>query len=276
MSRTAAFGAPCSSYCGFGERPCEEVLTGSYTEQIILALIILNVVVLSIQAARPLNTPRPSNGYFQAWEDYVLFVLFIIFTLEMFARILVSGLILDPRISMPEIDVADPTLRHIPTGFVEKAKATFNRWSHALVQQPTTSSQPAVSGLEPDHPLGHTGSKFASQAWRGQHQDSTDPTLPRRPATSNTFLNEAPFQFALKRQHSLASQGRPFLRHSWHRVDLVAVVAFWITFWLAVARLEVQDDRHIFIFRALSILRAGRLLVVTSGTMVSNGWLQGC
>jgi hypothetical protein len=39
-------------------------------------------------------------------------------------------------------------------------------------------------------------------------------------------------------------------------------------FFLAITHLEVQEDRHIFIFRALSILRAGRLLVVTSGTMV--------
>jgi hypothetical protein len=53
----------------------------SGTEPIIILLIILNVVVLTSQAARNVyNFPRPSSGYFFTWEDYVLFVLFLLFT----------------------------------------------------------------------------------------------------------------------------------------------------------------------------------------------------
>jgi hypothetical protein len=51
-----------------------------WAESAILLLIIANVVVLAIQASRPLNTPRIDDGYFQTWEDYVLLTLFIIFT----------------------------------------------------------------------------------------------------------------------------------------------------------------------------------------------------
>ncbi len=53
---------------------------GSITEPVILGLIVFNAVVLTIQSASPLNTPRPSNGYFNTWEDSALFVLFIAFT----------------------------------------------------------------------------------------------------------------------------------------------------------------------------------------------------
>lgn len=52
----------------------------SWTEPAILLLIITNVVVLAIQSAPTLNSPRTGNGYFQGWEDAVLLVLFIVFT----------------------------------------------------------------------------------------------------------------------------------------------------------------------------------------------------
>ena len=43
-------------------------------------LIVLNVVVLMIQSAPELNTPREDDGYFQGWEDVVLLGLFAVFT----------------------------------------------------------------------------------------------------------------------------------------------------------------------------------------------------
>lgn len=38
------------------------------------------VVVLTIQSAPALFEPRPGDGFFHTWEDYALFVLFIVFT----------------------------------------------------------------------------------------------------------------------------------------------------------------------------------------------------
>ncbi len=57
-----------------------------------------------------------------------------------------------------------------------------------------------------------------------------------------------------------------FLRHSWNRVDLFAVISFWITFGLAMGGQEATSNHHIYIFRALSVLRCARLLTATSGT----------
>lgn len=88
----------------------------------------------------------------------------------------------------------------------------------------------------------------------------------RAPAKQATLLPEAPFERAFHHQKTLLSAQRPFLRHSWYRADLVAVLAFWVTFILALTGQEATATRHIYLFRALSVLRIGRLLAITSGT----------
>lgn len=54
--------------------------THRWTEPAILILIMVYVVVLTIQSAPALFDPRPGDGFFHTWEDYALFVLFIVFT----------------------------------------------------------------------------------------------------------------------------------------------------------------------------------------------------
>jgi voltage-dependent calcium channel len=54
----------------------------SYTEPFILLLILFNAIVLITQSTRAvfLDTNPPPAGYFQTWEHYALFVLFILYT----------------------------------------------------------------------------------------------------------------------------------------------------------------------------------------------------
>ncbi len=63
---------------------------------------------------------------------------------------------------------------------------------------------------------------------------------------------------------------RAFLRHSFNRLDFVAVVSFWIAFVMGV--LDLQSNKHVNVFRMLSCLRILRLLGITSGTSV--GWIH--
>lgn len=86
------------------------LLVYHWTEPCILLLIILNAVILTIQAAFSLALPEDGSGsppqitgYFHSWEDYALFTLFILFTLEAFARIAVTGFLLDPEIPVSSI-----------------------------------------------------------------------------------------------------------------------------------------------------------------------------
>jgi voltage-dependent calcium channel len=58
----------------------------------------------------------------------------------------------------------------------------------------------------------------------------------------------------------------PFLRHSFHRMDFIALISFWISIALSVTGLESQY--HIRIFRTIGCLRILRLLALTNGTAV--------
>ncbi|CAG8581619.1 28361_t:CDS:10 [Gigaspora margarita] len=51
-----------------------------------------------------------------------------------------------------------------------------------------------------------------------------------------------------------------FLRHSFNRIDLVAVICYWIDLVLTICGVS-----HVYVFKALSTLRSFRLLTVTSG-----------
>lgn len=210
--------------------------TNRFAEPVILLLIIANVVVLTIQAAPTLNTPRPDDGYFQSWEDYALLGLFITFTLEMSARIIVTGLILDPETSSRQFWFGS-------NGVVPAVRARLGTRETAL--------QRSLSQATPRR-----------AAWK----DREGSTEALKSANNSGSTVEAPFQQAVAKQHALSAAGRPYLRHSWHRIDMLAVLCYWITFILAMTGQEATANRHTYIFRALSVLRAGRLLVITSGT----------
>lgn len=78
-----------------------------------------------------------------------------------------------------------------------------------------------------------------------------------------------PFVLSLAQAQSKTERNVPYLRQSWGRIDLIAIVGFWVSFSLSVLGLERGDNHHIGLFRAMSVLRLGRLLGITSGTTVS-------
>ena len=151
----------------------------------------------------------------------------------MFARIVTTGLIFDPETSMRDFLFS-------PTGLVP------------MVGQKLSRAQTTIQ---------------RSQSRRGNGRPAWKQNAPQKvPAKNNKLIQEAPFQAAVTKQQSLSAQGRPYLRHSWHRIDMLAILAFWITFLLALTGEEATSSLHLYLFRALSVLRAGRLLVITSGT----------
>ncbi|KAG1894796.1 uncharacterized protein F5891DRAFT_701616 [Suillus fuscotomentosus] len=75
-----------------------------WTEPLILCLIILTACVLISQASHSVllpsdqSMPTSLRSLFFAWEDYVLFGLFTLYTSEAIAPICVSGFLLDPEV----------------------------------------------------------------------------------------------------------------------------------------------------------------------------------
>lgn len=82
VTRTALRGR---TLCIFGPTnpvriAMDQFIRFPWTEPIILVLILANAVVLTIQSAPYLITPRVGAPYFHTWEDYTLFALFLVFT----------------------------------------------------------------------------------------------------------------------------------------------------------------------------------------------------
>jgi len=210
-----------------------DILVSPWVEPLILILIILQAVLLAVEAAPDVFVE--GNGRPERWAgsaiDWAIFGLFIIFTLELIARIIVSGFIINAADYAPV-----SSKRRIRERIVEQYRVIFQPQRHKSVRQP-----------RPD--------QFAPTTF----------------ARSFTMKPGHDAQGTLEEQLRLHLARRAFLRHGFNRLDFVAVVSFWISFVLSVSGLE--SKHHIYVFRMLSCLRIVRLLALTKGNLVSPSLL---
>jgi len=204
-----------------------EMLVHPVTEPIILILIVVQTVLLAIDAAIPVPNDVKTKAWQASWINFGLLGLFTIYTLEIVARVIVSGMIKNAE----EYSTVDTDLG-LRAAFVGRVRDFF-----APQRQPTTKT----TSKEP---------------------------VPQ-PSILRTFTNvqvqvDQPGHSRQAQRIRLAR--RAFLRHSFNRIELLAVVSFWISFALSLAM--VEQNRHIYLFRMLSCLRILRLLGLTSGTSV--------
>lgn len=273
---------PCVVRCI--ERSTCSSTSHSATEPIILALIIINVIIVAIQSAPNVyTTPRPAGpGYFNTWEDYVLFVLMVIFrcaraslyvahcetrsSVEIAARIIVSGFLFAPTHRPGQVmahrfnnaPFLPDSMRKKPAGYPPKTLSDSYEMSEKAAYMKRHSS--SFADLQ--------------RAKTTIHQHSPPPprTHPKGVSIDHTRMapiaqgQEAPFQLAVAHQHFVTNTNAAYLRHSWNRLDLLAVSSFWVAFVLAMGGWESTE--HVYLFRMLSVLRAARLLTITAGTTV--------
>ncbi|KAI9461510.1 Ion transport protein-domain-containing protein [Russula earlei] len=278
----------------------------SWTEPIILCSIILYAVLLTLQASRTLTLPNQNStppsivGFFQSWEDYIIFVLFVFFSFEAFARMCVSGLVLDPEIPVsalftsPVDDQMHPntatsifrpisaTSSHHPTQLNRKGTLLHRiQYLYDNVTRPFALSSPPPGYVSPS--VGVTSAatssvNLISSAPTGRRRSNTGaPLLQKLPSSSSAatahtaYMQQQqdllilPFQFSINLARGVTRRNVPYLRHSWTRTDALSLIAFWITFILAQTGVE-HGKYHLGLFRALSVLRTARLLTITSGT----------
>ncbi|ESK91833.1 calcium channel subunit cch1 [Moniliophthora roreri MCA 2997] len=292
-----------------------------FTEPVILLLIIINAVVLTIQGAKSLSLadddaePPRMKGYFQAWEDYVLFALFVIFSIEAFARICVSGFLFDPDIpastfftaplsSHPDMPVMAATQTTVPTSSNLARQASLTQGVGGPLSRGLTLTQrldrlqrnlkrpwalpysSEISGTSTHRDLPTTTSISSSSSLSSQprpinfvqeklvhaHNIIREPAQPtflsnmlRSDRKNPGELISLPFRLSIRQISDKTSRNLPYLRQSWSRIDLVAILSFWVTFVLATTGVE-RGSKHIGIFRAMSVIRTARLLTITSGT----------
>ncbi|KAF9265047.1 hypothetical protein L218DRAFT_899321 [Marasmius fiardii PR-910] len=283
-------------------------LVHRWTEPSILFLIIVNAVVLTIQGARSLTLDQASEapqvkGYFRTWEDWVLFALFMVFTLEGLARICVSGFLFDPDIPASTFFTA-PLSSHADMPIMNSTHATTNTSTTLARQASLTQGAggPLSRGLSLSQRLDrlernlrrpwelrhHTEAVSTVAARAPTHQPQFSNSLTEKLSVAHSFIREPPqptflsnllksdtknsndvislpFRLTIEQMTNKTSRNVPYLRHSWSRIDFVAIVSFWISFALAMTG-EEHGKHHIGIFRAMSVIRTARLLAITSGT----------
>jgi voltage-dependent calcium channel len=206
-----------------------EILIHPITEPTILVLIVAQTVLLAVNAASDaVYHETRSKQWGTTGFDYAIFGLFVIYTLELVARTIVSGFISNPY----EYSTLDRSL-----GF----KQAVLKKSHTLFAPPTTGSQPP-----------------AAPAAESTFQPSIVRTF--------TGMPDANIPGHGKYQQRLRLARRAFLRHSFNRLDFVAVVAYWISFGMQISGYE--SDNHVYVFNMLSCLRILRLLGLTAGTSI--------
>lgn len=204
-----------------------EILVHPFTEPCILILILLQTILLAVDAAPNVFRDPRSKRWGTSRIDYALFALFVIYTLELVARVIVSGFLLNAA----EYSTFDRSLglRH---ALMERAGQLFAPQRAPSVKKPNSSDP---------------GQQSIVRSFTGMQPN-------------------ADFAGHGRQQQRMRLARRAFLRHSFNRLDLVAVVSFWISFVLSLG--NVEANRHIYVFRMLSCLRILRLLGLTSGTSV--------
>lgn len=227
----------------------------------------------------------------------------------------VSGLILDPEVPVyavftspftadhlirpastaPVVHSAVTSSTHPPTNLGRKGTLLHRlRSFYGNATRPFALSGPSTTRYDFPAPLDATSAAASSATLVNvtlparKRADTTATLLEKTPSSSSTVTASTPyppaqetlvlpFQFSMRLARDITRRNLPYLRHSWTRIDAIAVVAFWITFILAQTGVE-RGHYHIGIFRALSVLRTARLLTITSGTTVSatsrgtSGW----
>lgn len=206
-----------------------EMLVHPLTEPIILMLIFIQTILLAIDSAPKLKYNERPRVWGNSWIDFALIVLFTIYTLEIIARVIVSGFIKNAT----EYSTVDWDLG-IKKALVDRFMTFF--MPH---RQPITSGKKGVASGDPAASVLRTFTRTQEQMDQPGHT---------------------------RQQQRVRLARRAFLRHGFNRLDFVAVVSFWISFALDLA--QVEYTRHIYIFRMLSCLRILRLLLLTSGTSV--------
>lgn len=208
-----------------------EVLVHPVTEPIILVLIIIQTIFLAVDAGESKPFGARTSGWRSAWVEYGVLALFTIYTMEIAARIIVSGL-----------------LRNAHEYSTSRSGLTFK---NAMLEK-------LHDLIAPQRQI--TGSKTVA----GPSSDAHAQFSIVRTFTAMQGLPE-------QRGHSRQAQRvrlarRAFLRHSFNRLDFLAVVSYWISVVLTVT--GVATDKHFYTFQMLSCLRILRLLGLTSGTSV--------
>lgn len=206
-----------------------DLLIHPFTEPLILILIMVQTVLLTIQTAPDAFThDRDKVSDFKV-IDIAILALFITYTFEIVVRVIVSGFVLNP--------VEYSTINR-QIGWSQ----ALRKWFRNLFTLPSEQVE------------------FDPQT---EVQDTVQQSIFAKMASAPK-LGDRRREKRHRQRMRLAY--RAFLRHSFTRLDFLAVISYWIAFVFAFTR--VESNTRLYTFDMLSCLRILRLLSLTKGTTV--------
>ncbi|KAI3405297.2 CCH1 [Candida oxycetoniae] len=294
---TLNFFSPSSKIRQF----CHSILINKFTNFFMLVVLLLQVVLLSYRQWNPYALDGYFySGY--DWADVLLIIINVIYTVEIFAQIVSYGFINDNSM-FEELGIPYPkgefSQLYFSTNYLRRFAQfiglgiLFRKKEHQIddMKNPDFSKQSDGStdileevyikdtelegDISSEQLLGsnsgdlkkkynldsyHWNSKTESGVSSFEKELDSHSAKSFRLHSSNTFFKpesstEPVDQSQLK---------RAFLRSSWHRIDFLSMIFFWISLLLSIDYYDAKH--HIMIFRSLSCLRILRLCNLTSGT----------
>ncbi|ODQ55958.1 hypothetical protein SAICODRAFT_47407, partial [Saitoella complicata NRRL Y-17804] len=223
------------------------ILLNPITEPFLFCVIVCHTVLLIIKSSLRQHYTgdgdrlRWGQGP-QKWLDFAFLGIFGLYTLECVARIVVSGVFINP----PSLE--NPDKPHGLESLAQKVRVMAN------VAPSRSRSMSRSPARPPRSPIGMPRSPMRARA------------VVRTNTSYAEHVNPTGGCFKTLRELKKAQLARrAYLRHSFNRLDFVAVVAYWIGFLLSVT--AVSSEHHIYVFKMLSCLRILKLLNITQGTM---------
>jgi len=248
-----------------------KILESWWIEPFILALILINLIVLIVTSSRDVhNYPQNFDDVNKA-EGVILLVVFILYTLDMFARIIVSGLIIDPpQESVQDAKEHDDVSLHEQSNTREVLVNMWNSYMDGIFRFLRPYSKEVQEHAEAKLATLNPVEGLAAQDSVTPHPDAEHASTEENPHWFMRVFYRL-VSVCLHVSHTITGDNeqlcnRAYLRHSWNRVDCLAIICYWIALALQVTGAGSTPSHHIYVFRALSVLRCSRLLGLWEGT----------
>ncbi|CAN6631355.1 calcium-channel protein Cch1p [Trichomonascus vanleenenianus] len=212
-------------------RRCNEIVSSSWIEPLLVICIVLETVLLSYITAPNIFGEHPDGELFlpwgKSWTDWTMLAIFIIYSCEIVVKVIAYGLWDDSQLI--------PAHQRVPRW--KKFKQRLRR------------------------------DKFVEVSGDGTGPSDPAPLQRSMPVILRTFTSLAVNDS--KTKHIIRAK-RAYLRSSWNRVDFASVIAFWISLGLNVSGVENNHTFFAFrVVAHLRILRLLNLTSGTASVLRS-------
>lgn len=235
---------------------CYKIVTSPITNQFSVLLLTTQVGWLAFQQWKAeygfVFNKGPTNA------DWAMLSYYILYTLEMLAKIVAFGLYDDSQM------IEALRLQRYENELQKFYKRTFQRLKNSKLFNKDKRNPKISLPLSPVSGATHTDDPFDDSYAINpfeQHVVTPESALEQPQEIDDTY--ETPD--ALHHNKLNHSTRYAYLRTNWNRVDFVSILSFWIQFGMTF---NYKDIQKVQVFRALMCLRILRLLNVTRGSRI--------